>query len=105
MYTSYVRSGYLGFFLVLGLSLFGVAQDKPRVFMAGRGTINGMTRGSAGGNVAGGGWWAAGRTDTIVDSHDESMELAKNFANNCTGAQVTINPDAADYVTSLNRES
>jgi len=73
--------------------------------MAGHGTTNGMTNGSAGGALSGGGWWAAGRTDSIEDSHDESMELAKNFANNCTGAQVTINPDAADYVTSLNRES
>jgi hypothetical protein len=81
------------------------AQEKPRVFMAGRGTVNGMTHGSSGGSLSGGGWWAAGRTDSIVDSHDESMELAKDFANNCTGAQVTVNPDAADYITSLNRES
>lgn len=105
MNAPYLRSEYLGFFLVLVFSFSSVAQDKPRVFMAGRGTINGMTHGSAAGNVAGGGWWAAGRTDSIVDSHDESMELAKDFANNCTGAQVTVNPDAADYVTSLNRES
>jgi hypothetical protein len=105
MDVSCVRSGYLGLFLIFVFSFFAVAQDKPRVFMAGHGTINGMTRGSAGGNVAGGGWWAAGRTDSIVDSHDESMELAKDFANNCTGAQVTVNPNAADYVTSLNRES
>jgi PDZ domain len=105
MDVSCVRSGYLRFVLVLVFSFSAMAQDKPRVFMAGRGTINGMTHGSAGGNVAGGGWWAAGRTDSIVDSHDESMELAKDFANNCTGAQVTVNPNAADYVTSLNRES
>jgi PDZ domain len=105
MDVSCIRSGYLGLFLVFVFSFSAVAQDKPRVFMAGRGTINGMTRGSAGGNVTGGGWWAAGRTDSIVDSHDESMELAKDFATNCTGALVTVNPNAADYVTSLNRES
>ena len=104
MNTSNNRSRYIGLF-VLVFSFFAPAQDKPRVFMAGRGTINGMTHGSTGGTVSGGGWWAAGRTDSVVDSHDESMELAKDFANNCTGAQVTVNPDAADYVTSLNRES
>jgi hypothetical protein len=105
MNASYVRPIWLVLFTVVVFSLCAPAQDKPRVFMAGHGTTNGMTNGTAGGALSGGGWWAAGRTDSIVDSHDESMELAKNFANNCTGAQVTINPDAADYMTSLNRES
>jgi hypothetical protein len=99
------RSACLGLVIVLGLSFSAVAQDKPRVLMAGRGTINGMAHGSSGGSISRSGWWASGRTDSIVDSHDESMELAKDFANGCTGAQVTVNPDAADYITSLNRES
>jgi len=73
--------------------------------MSGKGTVNGMTKGAAGGTHSRTGWWAAGRTDSIEDSHDESMELAKEFASGCTGAQVTVNADAADYVTSLNRES
>jgi hypothetical protein len=90
---------------LLTLSLSASTQDKPRVFMAGHGTTNGMTNGSAGGTRSGGGWWAAGRSDSIVDSHDESMELAKHFASNCAGVQVTVNPDTADYVTGLNRES
>jgi hypothetical protein len=101
----YVRPMWLVLSAVVVLSLCAPGQDKPRVFMAGHGTTNGMTNGSAGGTRSGGGWWAAGRTDSIVDSHDESMELAKNFSSNCPGAQVTVNPDAADYVTSLNRES
>jgi hypothetical protein len=105
MNVPYVRSYYLLLFAIAGFSLCVAAQDKPRVFMAGRGTINGMTHGSAGGTGSGSGWWAAGRTDSIVDSHDESMELARDFATNCPGAQVTVNPDAADYVTGLNRES
>jgi hypothetical protein len=105
MNASYVRPIWLVLFTVVVFSLCAPAQDKPRVFMAGHGTTNGMTNGSAGGALSGGGWWAAGRTDSIVDSHDESMELAKNFSSNCPGAQVTVNPDTADYVTSLNRES
>jgi PEGA domain/PDZ domain len=105
MNAPYVRSKYVALFVFVGFSLCAATQDKPRVFMAGRGTINGMTHGSAGGTGSGSGWWAAGRTDSIVDSHDESMELARDFASNCPGAQVTVNPDAADYVTGLNRES
>ncbi len=105
MNGSYVRPGWFVLLAIVVFSLYAPAQDKPRVFMAGHGTTNGMTHGSAVGNGSGGGWWAAGRTDSILDSHDESMELAKNFASNCRGAQVTVNPDAADYVTSLNRES
>jgi hypothetical protein len=91
--------------VTLALSVCAAAQDKPRVFMAGHGTENGMTHGSAGGSKVGHGWFATGRSDSIVDSHDESMELAKDFSKNCTGVQVTVNQDAADYVTSLNRES
>jgi PEGA domain len=93
------------FVMVLVFGLAAAAQDKPRVFMAGHGTTNGMTKGAVGGTRGGGGWWAAGRTDSIVDSHDESMELAKDFAQSCPGVQVTVNAEAADYVTSLNRES
>jgi hypothetical protein len=90
---------------LLAVSFSATAQDKPRVFMSGKGTTNGMTNGTVGGNRSGAGWWASGRSDSIVDSHDESMELAKDFANSCPGAQVTVNADTADYVTSLNRES
>ncbi len=96
---------YIALIGLLALSFMATAQDKPRVFMAGKGTTNGMTNGAAGGSRSGGAWWAGGRSDSIVDSHDESMELAKDFASNCSGAQVTVNADAADYVTSLNRES
>src|SRR5258705_5318676 len=101
----YVRPNCALLLVIVGFSLCATAQDKPRVFMAGRGTTNGMTRGAVGGNRSGGAWWAGGRSDSIVDSHDESMELAKDFASTCPGAQVTVNPEAADYVTSLNRES
>jgi hypothetical protein len=90
---------------LLAVSFSVSAQDKPRVFMSGKGTTNGMTNGTVGGNRSGGGWWASGRSDSIVDSHDESMELAKDFASSCPGAKVTVNADTADYVTSLNRES
>jgi hypothetical protein len=90
---------------LLTVSFSAIAQDKPRVFMSGKGTTNSMTNGTVGGSRVGGGWLASGRSDSIVDSHDESMELAKDFAGTCPGAQVTVNADAADYVTSLNRES
>jgi hypothetical protein len=99
------KRSYTLLVVTLALSVGVAAQDKPRVFMAGHGTENGMTHGSAGGSKVGHGWFATGRSDSIVDSHDESMELAKDFSKNCTGVQVTVNQDAADYVTSLNRES
>ena len=50
MNASRSRSIYIVLFLVLVFSSFAAAQDKPRVFMAGHGTTNGMTNGSAGGN-------------------------------------------------------
>jgi hypothetical protein len=78
MNVPYVRY-YLLLFAIAGFSLCAAAQDKPRVFMAGRGTINGMTHGSAGGTGSRSGWWSAGRSDSIVDSHDESIELAKTL--------------------------
>ena len=99
-----MKSRYISFVVILTLSACA-AQDKPRVFMAGKGTVNGMTKGAAGGTGSRSGWWAAGRSDSVVDAHDESMELAKDFAKECPEAQVTVNQDAADYVTSLNRES
>jgi len=99
-----MKIAYASLVVLLGLSVC-VAQDKPRVFMAGHGTVNGMTKGAAGGTGSRAGWWAAGRSDSITDSHDESMELSKDFVKECTGAQVTVNADAADYVTALNRES
>lgn len=91
--------------VALMFSMLAVAQDKPRVFVSGKGTINGMTNGAVGVTGSHRGWWAAGRTDSIEDSHDESMELAKDFAKDCPGVQVTVKEDAADYVASLNRES
>ena len=48
---------------LLALSAIGLAQDKPRVFMSGKGTVNGMTKGAVGGTHNRGGWLAAGRTD------------------------------------------
>lgn len=88
------------------LFLFGIAvtaygQDKPRVFVQGKGSENVSSKGSGGG----GSHWAAWGSKSTIDSHDESMEVTKDLQNNCSGVTVTINENNADYIVMLNRES
>jgi hypothetical protein len=65
------------------------AQDKPRVFVQGKGSENGTRNGVA----AGDSHWA------------ESMEVGKNFHKVCSGVIVTINQANADYIVMMNGES
>ena len=87
----------------LGISSIAVAQnnDKPRVFVAGKGTQNVSTNGSEGGNR----WFRTGRADSTIGAHDESMEVTKDLQKNCGGVIITINQQAADYTIMLDRES
>jgi hypothetical protein len=85
----------------LGISSFAVAQDKPRIFVAGKGTQNVSTNGSEGGNR----WFRSGRADSTIGAHDESMEVTKDLQKNCVGVIITINQPAADYTIMLDRES
>src|SRR5579884_1639033 len=57
------------------------SQEKPRVFVAGRGSENLTNTGSEGG----GRHWGAWGSRSTVDAHDESMEVTKDLQQNCSG--------------------
>jgi hypothetical protein len=75
-------------------------QERPRVFVAGRGTQNVVTNAASSGNH----WFRSGHAETNVDAHDESMEVSKDLQQ-CQGVIVTVNEAAADYTVMLDRES
>ena len=88
--------------LVVGIALCAAnAQDKPRVFVQGKGSENVSTNGAAGG----GHHWATWGSKSTIDAHDESMEVTKDLQKNCSGVIVTINQANADYIVMMNRES
>jgi hypothetical protein len=87
--------------LFLAFLLPATAQDKPRVFVQGKGSENLATNGSAGG----GRHWASWGSKSTLDSHDEGMEVTKDLQKNCSGVVVTLNQVNADYTVMLNRES
>ncbi len=89
------------FVLVLALAVAANCQDKPRVFVQGKGSENVSSNGSGGG----GRHWGAWGSKSTIDSHDESMEVTKDLQKNCSGVIVTINDSNADYIVMLNRES
>ena len=77
------------------------AQDKPRVYVQGKGSEDVNTDGAGGG----GHHWAAWGSRSTIDSHDESMEITKDLQKNCGSVVVTLNQSNADYTVLLNRES
>jgi hypothetical protein len=77
------------------------AQDKPRVFVQGKGSQDVTSNGSGGG----GKHWGVWGSSSTIDSHDESMEITKDLQKNCGGVIVTVNPSNADYTIMMNRES
>ena len=81
--------------------LVASAQDKPRVFVQGKGSENVSSNGSA----AGGHHFGAWGSKSTIDSHDESMEVTKDLQKNCSGVIVTLNQANADYTVIMNRES
>src|SRR6267143_2145295 len=84
--------------VVSGLAL---GQDKPRVFVQGKGSENAATSGAG----TGGRHWGSWGSKSTIDSHDEGMEVTKNLQKDCSGVIVTLNPSNADYTVMLNRES
>src|SRR4029077_15309360 len=88
----------LVFICMAGLAL---GQDKPRVFVQGKGSQNVTTSGSQ----AGGRYWGSWGSRSSVDSHDEAMEVTKDLQKNCSGVIVTLNQSNTDYTVMLNRES
>src|SRR5690348_13334789 len=89
------------FLLVVALAVAANCQDKPRVFVQGKGSENVSSNGAGGG----GRHWGTWGSKSTIDSHDESMEITKDLQKNCTGVTVTINDSNADYIVMLNRES
>lgn len=90
--------------ILLCLVAIGVsanAQDKPRVFVQGKGSENVSSNGSGGG----GKHWGTWGSKSTVDAHDESMEVTKDFQKNCSDTTITINQANADYIIMMNRES
>jgi hypothetical protein len=87
--------------LLVAIALSATAQDKPRVFVQGKGSENVSSNGSGGG----GHHWGAWGSKSTIDSHDESMEVTKNLQKDCSGVTVTINQANADYIVMMNRES
>jgi hypothetical protein len=87
--------------LLLGIAVTAYGQDKPRVFVQGKGSENVSSNGSGGG----GSHWAAWGSKSTIDSHDESMEVTKDLQKECPGVTVTINESNADYIVMMNRES
>lgn len=77
------------------------AQEKPRVFVQGKGSQDVNTDGGAGGGHN----WAAWGSRSTIDSHDESIEVTKDLQKDCSSVVVTLNQSTADYTVLLNRES
>lgn len=80
--------------LLLG-SFSALAQDapkaRPRVFISGSGTTD-LRRGLS--------------AVVSSSSHDQTMELAQDFARACPGSvTVTLKPEGADYTVSMNHEA
>src|SRR6202023_2469719 len=86
---------------LVAIALSANAQDKPRIFVQGKGSENVSSNGSG----AGGRHWGTWGSKSTIDSHDESMEVTKDLQKNCSGAIVTLNQSNADYTIMLNRES
>ena len=87
--------------IVFAFALCAGAQDKPRVFVQGKGSQDVNTDGAA----AGGRHWATFGSRSTIDSHDESMEITKDLQKDCSTVVVTLNQSNADYTVLMNRES
>src|SRR5216684_3201809 len=87
--------------VVIFVSGLALAQDKPRVFVQGKGSEDVATNGSG----VGGRHWGTWGSKSSIDSHDEGMEVTKDLQKNCSGVTVTLNQANADYTIMLNRES
>src|SRR5438270_7984425 len=86
--------------LILVNSL-ALAQDKPRVFVQGKGSEDVQSSGAGGG----GKHWGTWGSRSTIDSHDEGMQVTKDLQKDCSGVIVTLNQSNADYTVMLNRES
>lgn len=88
-------------FILVLLAGVAFAQDKPRVYVQGKGSEDVQSSGSG----VGGHHWGTWGSRSTMDSHDEGMEVSKDLQKNCSDVTVTLNQSAADYTVMLNRES
>ena len=88
-------------FVLLFATGLAMGQDKPRVFVQGKGSQD-VTSSGAG---TGGKHWGSWGSSSTADSHDEGMEVTKNLQKECSGVIVTLSQANADYTVMLNRES
>jgi hypothetical protein len=88
-------------FILVLLSGLALGQDKPRVFVQGKGSQDVTTSGAG----ANGHHWGTWGSNSTMDSHDEGMEVTKDLQKNCSEVVVTLNQSNADYTIMLNRES
>lgn len=89
------------FIVVILIGGLALGQEKPRVFVQGRGSENITTSGAGGGGSHWGSWGAR----SSLDSHDESMQVTRELQKECSDVIVTLNQSNADYTVMLNRES
>jgi hypothetical protein len=87
--------------VLIFVSGWALGQEKPRVFVEGKGSQDITTSGGG----TGGRHWGSWGSNSTVDSHDEGMEVTKDLQKNCSGVIVTLNQSNADYTVMLNRES
>lgn len=87
--------------LMCVIAICAGAEEKPRVFVQGKGSQDVNTDGGAGGGHN----WAAWGSRSTIDSHDESMEVTKDLQKDCSSVVITLNQSTADYTVLLNRES
>ena len=83
------------------VSTLALGQDKPRVFVQGKGSEDVQSSGAGGG----GKHWGTWGSRSTMDSHDEGMQVTKDLQKDCSGVIVTLNQSNADYTVMLNRES
>ena len=87
--------------LLTAIALLANAQDKPRVFVQGKGSENVSSAGGGGG----GRHWGSWGSKSTIDSHDESMQVTRDLQKDCSGVIVTISQANSDYIIMMNRES
>jgi hypothetical protein len=66
---------------LMAIGLSANAQDKPRIFVQGKGSENVSSTGSGGGGQP----WAAWGSKSTLDAHDESMAVTKDLQKGLLG--------------------
>ena len=95
-----IKSLLLAGALTIGPAAFG-QQEKPRVYIGGTGNVDVRTDGGA----AAGNPSIAGASQSTESSHNQTMELAKDFSKQCPAVIVTLNATDADYTVEPNHDA